>query len=179
MAAELNPTGRVFAAIVPPPEVVAALDERLRPLSIPGRRVPPPNWHLTLRFVGQIDQVAYERWLASLDQAETPRPFRLRMGGLGAFPRPVRATVLWVGVESHPALIDLAAAVDEACDLAGLGREERPYVPHLTISRVRPPEDVSPLTGATHEWHLSFEVTRYHVMAAVGGRYQVYESFDL
>lgn len=175
---ELTPTGRVFAAVVPPPEVVAALDDRLENLSIPGRPVPPPNWHLTLRFIGKVDEVRYQRWLGAIDSAALPSPFRVTLGGLGAFPRPARATVLWVGVEGDQ-LSDLATVVDEAAAEAGLGGEERPFRPHLTISRVRPPADVRPLIDAGDGWKLPFRVREFHVMAALGSRYRVYETFSL
>ncbi|MFP3914140.1 MAG: RNA 2',3'-cyclic phosphodiesterase [Actinomycetota bacterium] len=176
---DLIPAGRVFAAVRPPPEVVAALDERLAALPIPGRPVPPPNWHVTLRFVGHVEEVAYQRWLAELDSADLPSPFRLSLSKLGAFPRPARATVLWVGVEGDGRLERLAEAVDEAADGAGLGREERPFWPHLTISRVRPPADVRGLMSEDHAWELPFRVGEFHVMAAQGRRYRIYETFSL
>lgn len=178
MEQELIPSGRVFAAVVPPPEVVAALDDRLGDLPLPGRPVPPPNWHVTLRFIGKVEEVPYQRWLGDMDTAELPSPFRITLSGLGAFPRPARATVLWVGVEGDP-LGDLATIVDEAAGGAGLGREERPFRPHLTIARVRPPADVRTLIDEDDEWKLPFRVGEFHIMAAVGSRYRVYETFRL
>lgn len=179
MERHLTPDGRVFAAVKPPIEVVAALEDRLGSEELPGRRVPPENWHITLRFVGETEPVGYERWLANLDAVSMPGPFRLSLGELGAFPRPARATVLWVGV--HGAGISgLAEVVDDAADASGLGREERPFRPHLTVARVRPPEDVRRLTEArAGEEKLTFGVTEFHVMAGVGGRYRVYETFEL
>lgn len=178
MDEELIPTGRVFAAVMPPAEVVAAMVERLEGLSLPGRLVPPANWHVTLRFVGKVPAVAYDRWLGEMDTAALPPPFRLTLTGLGAFPRPKRATVLWVGIEGE-GLSDLATAVDEAAEGAGLGREERPFRPHLTIARVRPPADVRALIEKVDGWRLPFPVEDFHIMAAVGSRYQVYETFRL
>lgn len=175
---ELIPKGRVFAAVVPPAEVVAVLAARLEGLSIPGRPVPPPNWHVTLRFVGKVEEIAYERWLGEMDTAALPGRFRMALTGLGAFPRSARATVLWVGVQGD-GLTELAAAVDEAADGAGLGREERPFRPHLTVARVRPPADVRPLIDADDDWTMAFPVEEFHVMAAVGSRYRVYETFSL
>lgn len=174
----LIPAGRVFAAVVPPPEVVAALAHRLESVTIPGRPVPPPNWHITLRFIGPVDEVAYERWLAAMDTTVIPAPFAVTVRGFGAFPRAARATVLWAGVESDE-LARLAAAVDDAADAAGLGREERPFHPHLTLARVRPPADVRSLLESGDGWKASFTVAEYHVMAAVGSRYQRYETFPL
>lgn len=174
----LTPAGRVFAAVVPPSEVVVALHDRVERLPVPGRQVPPPNWHLTLRFVGKVEEVAYERWLGEIDTAPLPASFRVTLGGLGAFPRPARATVLWVGVEGD-GLQALATVVDRAAEAAGLGREERPFRPHLTISRVRPPDDVRSLIGAAGSWRSSFRVEEFHIMAAAGSRYRTYETFCL
>lgn len=175
---DLAPTGRVFAAVVPPTEVVVALAEQLDPLTLPGRPVPPPNWHITLRFVGQVEAAGYERWLAEMDTRRAPAPFRVTLGGLGAFPRPPKATVLWVGVESKD-LAELAASVDEAADAAGLGTEERPFRPHLTVSRLRPPVDVRELVESDGGWRATFTVSEFHVMAAAGARYRIYETFGL
>lgn len=178
MEAPLIPSGRVFAAIRPPPEVVAALDDRLESVAVPGRPVPPENWHVTLRFVGHLEAAAYERWLSELDAVAKPSPFRLKLGGLGAFPKPARATVLWVGVQGDGAA-RLAAAADDAADVAGLGREERPFRPHLTVARARPPVDVRWLVDGAEEESLPFRVNEFHVMAAVGSRYRTFESFPL
>lgn len=179
MEAPLTPPGRVFAAVVPPPEVRAALVQRLDPLEIPGRPVPPGNWHLTLRFIGEVEATGYERWLAELDESAWVPPFRVRLGGLDAFPRRAKATVLWVGAHSD-SLAGLAATVDEAAANAGLGNEERPFRPHLTISRVRPPADVRGLVEqAGEEWDIAFRVNSFHIMAAAGNRYRTYETFAL
>lgn len=172
------PTGRVFAAVVPPPEVIAALIERLERRSLPGRPVPPPNWHITLRFIGPVDEVSYQRWLAEMDTRPQPPPFNLTLSGFGAFPRPAKATVLWIGIEGHE-LSHLAAVVDDAAESAGLGREERPFHPHLTLARVRPPADVCSLLESDDGWKAPFRVEEYHVMAAVGSRYHKYETFRL
>ncbi|HEX2153410.1 MAG TPA: RNA 2',3'-cyclic phosphodiesterase [Acidimicrobiia bacterium] len=174
----LTPTGRVFAAVVPPPEVVAALAHRLESVTLPGRPVPPANWHITLRFIGHVEEVAYERWLATMDQAPAPAPFDLALRGFGAFPRAARATVFWTGVESA-GLPRLAAVVDDSAETAGLGQEERPFHPHLTLARVRPPADVRPLVESDDGWKARFTVAEYHVMAAVGSRYERYETFPL
>lgn len=178
MAKGVTPSGRVFAAVVPPAEVVLALADRLSSLEIPGKPVPPPNWHVTLRFVGRVDDVSYDRWLGTLDQV-TSMPMRIGLDGLGAFPKPPRATVLWAGVDA-PGLEDLAGAIEEATQIAGLPAEERPFRPHLTLARIRPPEDVrAVLERGRRLPALSWMADAFHVMSAVGSRYVVHESFDL
>jgi 2'-5' RNA ligase len=174
---DLTPAGNVFAACLPPPEVVAALATELERLPIPGRRVPPANYHVTLRFLGPLAPVTYERFLAGLAQSRLGPRFRVRLAGLGSFPHPRRATVVWAGVEAGPELAGLAAVVDEAAVGAGLEPEERPFAPHLTVARVRPPADVTAL--AAGEWRMGFEVREVRVMAARGSRYHTYATFPL
>ena len=55
---------RVFAGVPLPIETRVALAERIGHLDIPGKIAPAENWHLTLRFLGSVDQVTYERFLA-------------------------------------------------------------------------------------------------------------------
>lgn len=177
MEDELSPRGRIFAAVLPPPEIVLALDDHLSEITIPGRPVPPPNWHITLRFVGHMETVDYERWVHELDAVSGRGAFSVSLQGLGAFPRPARATVLWVGAAGTD-LEQLAAAVEEAAIGAGLDPEERPFRPHLTISRIRPPEDVRPILDAV-ETEFRFQVEQFHLMAAAGSRYRIYETFPV
>ena len=56
---------------------------------MPGSPVPPANWHLTLRFLGNVEQVAYDRMLEALDRSNLGPAFRIAFGGLGAFPHAV------------------------------------------------------------------------------------------
>ncbi|HSJ29161.1 MAG TPA: RNA 2',3'-cyclic phosphodiesterase [Acidimicrobiia bacterium] len=141
---------RTFVAIGFPPEVRMAIAERLRSVELPGSVVPPENWHITLRFLGDLDPVSIDRLLGALDQADFPERFELRLGGLGAFPNPRRATVAWIEViDSSGALVDVHAEVELACDAAGLGVEERPFRPHLTVALIRPPRDLLRLVEST------------------------------
>jgi 2'-5' RNA ligase len=173
----VTPPRRAFAALVPPPEIVAALADRLAPVGIPGRRVPARNWHVTLRFVGSVEQAAYERWLWGLEQVEHP-PIRVHLMGMGAFPRASKATVLWLGMEAK-GLEELATAIEDATTAAGLPAEERPFRAHLTLSRIRPPEDVTTLVEEIPPLEMGWKAERFHVMAAVGSSYQIFESFRL
>lgn len=173
----MSPSGRAFVALVPPPEIRLALSDRLSSVTIPGRPVPPRNWHVTLRFVGSIDDPTYDRWLWSLTQVHC-RPIRIRLTGMGAFPRARKATVLWLDMEAK-GLDDLAGAVEEATIAAGLPGEERPFQAHLTLSRLRPPQDVRALVETTEPLDLMWKVDGFHVMAAVGSTYQIFDSFPL
>jgi len=173
--------GRVFVAAPLPPEIRFALAERLAELIIPGKLVPPENWHITLRFLDTVDRVTYERYLAALDPvAETAFPIALE--GLGAFPNPRKATVFWAGVgkgSTQLALINEEA--EEAALAAGLSPEERPFHPHLTLSRIRPPADVRDLMDEDLElsWRCERLVMYRSHTTRDGARYEPLDSLNL
>ncbi len=137
-----------------------------------------------MRFLGKVDQLAYEMLLSKLDGADLGTPFTLSFGDLGAFPRPTKAAVLWLGVaEGSEPLTDLAAYVEAAAVEAGFMPEERPFHPHLTLSRVRPPQDVRRLIESVPTLPLKQRVDRITVFEShlVGGPavYEALESFEL
>jgi 2'-5' RNA ligase len=112
---------RLFVAVRPPVDVLAHLARTLA-------RPPAPTWHLTLAFLGEVDDDAP---LAGplADVAARRPPFSLALAGSGRF-----GPAVWVGVTGDvPALAGLAADVAAAC---GLG-DDRPYRPHLTVARGR------------------------------------------
>lgn len=134
---------RLFLGVPVTERVRRALSAQLQREEIPGRAVPPENWHLTLRFLGDTDREARERLVQALGSRELGSRFAVGFGGLGAFPRAARAAVLWVGVgQGADALRALAARVEEAVRRAGFPADARPFTPHLTLSRIRPARDV-------------------------------------
>ena len=101
--------------------------------------VKPANLHLTLKFLGNIDE---KQRIAMSDQllatAKTRKPFTIHLEGIGAFPSTRSPRVIWVGVtKGQEALTALAQAVEQACAGLGFLKEERPFSAHLTIGRVR------------------------------------------
>ena len=114
--------------------------------NIPGRRVPPPNWHLTLRFLGRSTAVQQDLVLATLQEEVESGPFEIGFGSLGTFPYPSKATVVWLAVDhGGELLVELAVECERAAVRAGYDPEERPYHPHLSLARVRPPQDLTDL----------------------------------
>jgi len=179
---------RIFVAVDLPDDVrwalAAHLGAALDGSDLPGKAVPVANWHLTLRFLGLVGPVAYDRLLAGLDQAVLGPPFPVRFGGLGAFPRPGRAAVLWLGVDAGAdALAALAGTVADAVTGAGFPPEDRPFHPHVTLSRIRPPHDVRSLVGRVPPFPARLEVPAITVFESLlGGGPAVYrplESFPL
>jgi 2'-5' RNA ligase len=103
--------------------------------------VAPENLHVTLKFLGSIDDLRVQSVIDVLHTAVRGQaPFELEVVGLGAFPSATRPRVLWAGIVGGAGpLAALAAAVEDA--LAGLGfpRETRAFSPHITLARIREP----------------------------------------
>ena len=127
---------RLFVGIEFPPELKLHLS--MLETVIPGARwVDPGNFHLTLRFIGEVD----EGVAADIDEALAclrARRFTLQLAGTGVFgggkPR-----ALWVGVERHPELVALRDKIEKALIRIGLEPEQRKFAPHVTLARLREP----------------------------------------
>ena len=175
---------KVFVGVDLSAEARAALAACLSEVEVPGKPSPPQNWHITLRYIGAMDEVSLDRLLAGLDEAELGGPFTIRASGLGAFPTPARATVLWVGLtDGRDRLELLAGAVEDVVDGVGLGREDRPFVGHMTLSRIRPPVDVRSLIAGVELPSIPIpvdEITLFESRQIPGGtQYHPIERFPL
>ena len=174
----------MFVAAGIDPETRHAIAARLEHVAIPGRVVPPANWHVTLHFIGEVAAPIVDRVIHAVDEADLGSRFRVRWGALGAFPRSAKATVLWAGPASGVEdLSRLAIAVGESLEAAGLPGTDRPFRPHLTLSRIRPPLDVTGLVTSNDPLGVVMAVDRVELMATrfddgVTG-YDVIESFEL
>jgi 2'-5' RNA ligase len=126
---------RLFVGIELPAEMKARLATMMT--GLPGARwVEPDSLHLTLRFIGDVD----ERQAAILDEALSQikrPPFELQVTGCGIFAQRRGPEAVWVGVASTPPLVDLQAAVERAAVRAGEAPEERRFRPHITLARLK------------------------------------------
>jgi 2'-5' RNA ligase len=143
---------RLFAALVPPADVLDELEAYLAPHRAAW---PDLRWmrrevlHVTLAFYGEVDERRVERLLPRLERAAARHaPLELSFAGAGVFPSGgAHARVLWTGLYGdRRSLARLAASVHAAGRRAGapLG-EHKVFKPHLTLARCRTPMDVRPL----------------------------------
>lgn len=103
---------------------------------LPGARwVPEENWHLTLRFVGEVSPNLAEDVDIALAALRGKR-FQLTLAGIGTNRTNGRDIAMWAGVERSPALEHLQAKVETALQRAGFPPERRRFVPHVTVARV-------------------------------------------
>ncbi len=134
---------RSFIAIELPEEVRRGLAKLRSELEGTEHRfvkwVDTEGIHLTLKFLGNISfrQVA-EVTKAIEKAARGIPPFHLEISGLGAFPNLKQPRVLWVGIGGEiDTLLRLQQNIDSALASLGFAKEERPFMPHLTLARVR------------------------------------------
>ena len=122
---------RLFVAIRPPRAIrdllIDAMDE-----SPDFRWQDEEQLHLTLRFIGEVDEGVAGDIDAALVQLRAPR-FEVSLAGVGHF----GDRMLWVGVEKNPPLIHLRDKVESALVRLGLSPETRRYAPHVTLARLR------------------------------------------
>lgn len=146
---------RCFVAIPLPADVregVAAVQRQAREAcgSVDMRWIAPTSMHLTLKFLGNVpaDRLDAIREVLTSCVAGSHLP-RVSLSGVGAFPSPRRAQVVWLGVaEGAAAVGDLAAAIDGTLAPLGFEPEARPFAAHLTLGRVRAPRRGADLRGA-------------------------------
>jgi 2'-5' RNA ligase len=145
---------RLFLGVPLSPATRASLQryvlDATRGKPLPGRPVPPDNWHLTLRFLGDTTAEAradLERRLAAADLGPA---FELAFDGLGVFGPPAAARTLWLGLdEGAEPLTALAEVVEASAVASGFPPEGRPFRAHLTLARFNPPEDLRRLVGVS------------------------------
>ena len=122
---------RLFTAFPLPPEIRLALAAS-RPAPASGvRLVAPDQMHVTLHFIGEAE-VGY---VAELLEGVAMTRCELALAGVGQFGR---GSVLWAGVQRHPALLQLHAAIGAALAAGGIAVERRAYRPHVTLARCKP-----------------------------------------
>ncbi len=96
----------------------------------------PGNWHLTLRFLGNVPTLRIPELTTVLAQVAFA-PFTLAVGRAGAFPARGTPRVVWLGLaRGGKECASLARAVNAALAPLGFAPEERPFAPHLTLARV-------------------------------------------
>lgn len=135
---------RLFVAIEVPSEICLELERRTLALrsSLPRARwVKSGAMHLTLVFLGETDERRLPELHRELAAAfGAGEPMTLTIAEIGAFPPRGRKRVLWTGIEADGDLGELQARVAGAVErAAGVEVERRPYHPHLTLARCKPP----------------------------------------
>ncbi|MFD2238696.1 RNA 2',3'-cyclic phosphodiesterase [Aureimonas populi] len=149
-----------------------------------ARWIDPENYHLTLRFIGDVEARVADEIVAALDRIERA-PFDIALQGLGAFGSK-KPHSIYASVAPSPALERLQNEVDRAVRRVGLPADARKFVPHVTLARLRHPkaEDVARYLTARGDFRTSpFPVARFVLFSSKdsvgGGPYVLEEAFAL
>jgi len=133
---------RVFIAALLTADLKAkikAVQDRFRQADPDVKWVAAENFHVTLKFLGDVAEDRLESVCRAVEAAAAGvRPFAVTVSGAGTFPNPRRPRVVWVGLGSgFDQLAALAGRVES--ELAGIGfpKEDRRFSAHVTIGRVR------------------------------------------
>lgn len=120
-------------------KVMAEVQSRVKKLAPDVKWVTPENFHITLKFLGNVvEDTLPEVTKAVEEAAQGFSSFDLAISGVGAFPNPARARVVWIGSgEGRDKLAQLASAVDNNLAKLGFEREDKPFKAHITIGRVK------------------------------------------
>ena len=109
---------------------------RFREEEMPVRWLEPENFHVTLKFLGEVRQdrvPAVEDAVARV--AGSTKSFTTEFGGFGAFPTIRRPRTVWLGVGANPELRCLKQDVEWALGDVGFNAETRAFHPHITLGR--------------------------------------------
>jgi len=117
---------------------ISGLQEILKGCNADVRWVRPENIHLTLKFLGNVEEHRLDNVRARLEDI-CPRysSFTLMAKGMGLFPDKRRPRVIWVDVNGNGNLRGLQSDIEGAMATMGFKKEERAFTPHLTIGRFR------------------------------------------
>ncbi|MFP4632843.1 MAG: RNA 2',3'-cyclic phosphodiesterase [Halobacteriales archaeon] len=133
---------RLFVSVDPPPEFeprVRDVQAELRATNADITYPKPEQAHLTLKFVGLVEEYEVDEVKDAVDDAvEGFEPFSLRLEGSGVFPSPEYIRVVWIGVhDSTGRLRELAERLEDKTVGRGLAdSREHPFEPHLTVGRM-------------------------------------------
>ena len=117
-------------------ERIARFVDGVRNFAPDARWMQPESLHVTLKFIGEQPEASVERIKQAMN-AVSATSTQIHFRGYGFFPTSKSARVFWIGMDSGPELVVLAAAIDDTMPSLGIPKEDRPFSPHLTLARGR------------------------------------------
>ena len=174
---------RLFTALEIPRD--AALSLSLLRGGLPGARwIDVENYHLTLRFIGDVEGHVADEIANALDRVRRPE-FMLNLSGVDAFGSK-KPHSIYAGVSPSPELNALQGEIERICKRLGIAADPRKFVPHVTLARLRNPridDVVHYLSSRGNFSTLPFKVGRFVLMSSRdsvgGGPYVVEEAWPL
>jgi 2'-5' RNA ligase len=151
---------RTFIAFETPPSVrekIISLENQLRQSPADVRWESPDKFHITIKFLGDVDDGQLPDILALIERiSHMHTTFNIVYSGLGAFPNKKQPRVVWIGCENPDGILaGLKDALDRGLAPKGFEIEQRPFHPHLTLGRIKCPQGLRDLTPMLE--NLTFE----------------------
>jgi RNA 2',3'-cyclic 3'-phosphodiesterase len=152
---------------------------------LPGARwIDTENYHITLRFIGDVDSHVADEIASALDRIRRP-PFEISLNGVGQFGGK-KPHALWAGVTPLTEMLLLQAEIERLCQRLHIAPDPRKFVPHVTLARLRstPVADVAHYLSSRGNFATpSFTVGRFVLMSSKdsvgGGPYITEEVYPL
>jgi 2'-5' RNA ligase len=174
---------RLFTALEIPRN--AAMSLSLLRGGLPGARwIDVENYHITLRFIGDIDNRTADEVVNRLDRIDRPE-FQVNLTGIGSFGSK-KPHSIWAGVSPSADMTALQGEIERICQRLGLPPDPRKFTPHVTLARLRSSrlDDVVHYLSGRGDFRTSpFTVGRFVLMSSKesvgGGPYIVEEAFPL
>ena len=174
---------RLFTALEIPRNVALSLS--LLRGGLPGARwIDVENYHITLRFIGDVDGRTADEIVDRLDRIERPE-FQISLNGIGSFGSK-KPHSIWAGVSPSQEMSALQAEIERICQRIGLPADPRKFMPHVTLARLKTCrlDDVVRYLSGRGDFHtLPFKVSRFVLMSSKvsvgGGPYLTEEGFPL
>jgi 2'-5' RNA ligase len=180
---------RLFTGIALAPNVVDKLSTALSTLRQKAQInwSPVENLHITCKFIGAWPDDRLSEITSALRTVAVHAPIPITISPFGFFPNPRRPRLFLAGVQSAPALAELAAAIDRTLSPLGIAPETRAYRPHVTLARVKPAHNIRALRehiAAMTDFDFgSFDALDFHLYssspAAKGSVYTKLATYDL
>ena len=174
---------RLFTALEIPRD--AALSLSLLRGGLPGARwIDVENYHLTLRFIGDVEGHVADEVANALDRVRRPE-FMLNLSGVDAFGSK-KPHSIYAGVSPSPELNALQGEIERICQRLRIPADPRKFTPHVTLARLRNPhiaDVVHYLSSRGNFSTMPFKVSRFVLMSSRdsvgGGPYVVEEAWPL
>lgn len=174
---------RLFTALEVPRNVALSLS--LLRGGIPGARwIDVENYHITLRFIGDVDNRTADEVVDRLDRIDRPE-FQAQLTGIGSFGSK-KPHSIWAGVSVSPDMLALQAEIERICQRIALPPDPRKFMPHVTLARLkhcRLDDVVHYLSGRGNFQTVPFKVSRFVLLSSKesvgGGPYVTEEIFSL
>jgi 2'-5' RNA ligase len=174
---------RLFTALEIPRN--AAMSLSLLRGGLPGARwIDVENYHITLRFIGDVDGRTADEIVERLDRIERPE-FQIKLDGIGAFGSKKPHSV-WAGVTPNPEMFALQGEIERICQRVGLSADPRKFMPHVTLGRLKSSrlDDVAHYLSGRGNFQTSlFTASRFVLLSSResvgGGPYLTEEIFPL